>query len=155
MSPRRHVRQRFRHRLALRLPAGRHPNQHQHQHLQSLQHAMYAERLLSTCPPTGKPALRLPPLRTSTSTARPTSARAEYNTGNATIADDVRCKCNAPAALKTVLSEIATKGKKFWKMRNGRVQLLPVGGGYAYEPTGQHGSYETPSFGGQFFSTYS
>lgn len=60
-----------------------------------------------------------PPAAASTSTARPTSARAEYNTGNATATDDVRCKCNAPAAQKTVVSEIASKGKKFWKCETG------------------------------------
>lgn len=63
-----------------------------------------------------------PPAAASTSTSvpvRPPSGQADYNRGNATIHDDVRCQCNAPAIEKTVVSEIATKGKRFWKCATG------------------------------------
>ncbi|KAF8971256.1 hypothetical protein BDZ97DRAFT_1788564 [Flammula alnicola] len=55
-----------------------------------------------------------PAAAASSSSTKPVSKRAEYNTGNATADDDVQCECKIPAVQRTVIRETATKGKKFW-----------------------------------------
>lgn len=46
------------------------------------------------------------------------------------------------------------EGQEILEVRNGRVQLLSMGGGRTHEPFRQHGDcpYETPLFGGQLIS---